>query len=66
MSPRPALRLAAVVLLTTVALPATTADAIAKPLRHNDSGVSWREVPTGSTARLRGLAPVSRRVAWVS
>ncbi|HKG51370.1 MAG TPA: hypothetical protein VKB14_13100 [Actinomycetales bacterium] len=65
MGPRPPLRLAAVVLLATVALPTMTAEAIAKPLRHNDSGV-WREVPTGSTARLRGLAPVSRRVAWVS
>jgi photosystem II stability/assembly factor-like uncharacterized protein len=28
--------------------------------------VSWRDVPTGSDARLRGLAPVSARTAWVS
>jgi photosystem II stability/assembly factor-like uncharacterized protein len=42
----------------------TTAD------RHGDeprpATVSWRDVPTGSTARLRGLAAVSTRTAWVS
>jgi photosystem II stability/assembly factor-like uncharacterized protein len=35
------------------------------PPEHGPS-VSWHDVPTGSTARLRGLAPVSRSVAWVS
>ncbi len=28
--------------------------------------VSWRDLPTGTTARFRGLAPVDRRTAWVS
>jgi len=30
------------------------------------TGLSWRDVPTGSDAQFRGLAPVSRQVAWVS
>jgi len=30
------------------------------------AGLSWRDVPTGSAAQFRGLAPVSSRVAWVS
>jgi photosystem II stability/assembly factor-like uncharacterized protein len=34
---------------------------------HTNSGtVSWRDVSTGSAARLRGLAAVSARTAWVS
>ncbi len=32
----------------------------------SDTAVSWSDVPTGTASRLRGLAPVSRRVAWVS
>ncbi|MEP7334072.1 MAG: hypothetical protein ABI692_18525, partial [Terracoccus sp.] len=30
------------------------------------SGYRWTMKPTGSDARFRGLAPVSKRVAWVS
>src|SRR4051795_4377133 len=30
------------------------------------STLRWHDVPTGSAARFRGLAPVSRDVAWVS
>ena len=29
-------------------------------------GLTWRDLQTGSTAQFRGLAPVSRQVAWVS
>ena len=29
-------------------------------------GLHWQDVPTGSDAQFRGLAPVSGRVAWVS
>ena len=67
MSARSVLRLSvAVVLAVAAAFSTTTADAAPDTLRHNDSTVSWRDVPTGSSARLRGLAPVSRRTAWVS
>lgn len=34
--------------------------------RSSSVDLSWKLSPTGSTARLRGLAPVSRRTAWVS
>ena len=30
------------------------------------AGLSWRDLKTGSDAQFRGLAPVSRHVAWVS
>jgi len=30
------------------------------------AGLSWRDLETGSDAQFRGLAPVSRHVAWVS
>ena len=30
------------------------------------TGLSWRDLQTGSEAQFRGLAPVSRHVAWVS
>src|SRR4051812_18519153 len=30
------------------------------------TGLSWRDLQTGSDAQFRGLAPVSRHVAWVS
>jgi photosystem II stability/assembly factor-like uncharacterized protein len=30
------------------------------------AGLSWRDVETGSDAQFRGLAPVSRNIAWVS
>lgn len=40
----------------------TTASAGGAPT----SGYRWTMKPTGSDARFRGLAPVSKRVAWVS
>jgi photosystem II stability/assembly factor-like uncharacterized protein len=48
--------------------PTTSASAAAGSGHHRDrpQTVSWRDVPTGSDARLRGLAPVSARTAWVS
>jgi photosystem II stability/assembly factor-like uncharacterized protein len=33
---------------------------------HAAAGLSWRDVRTHSDAQFRGLAPVSRHVAWVS
>src|SRR6478736_4095158 len=33
---------------------------------HAGTGLSWRDVDTGSDAQFRGLAPVSRHIAWVS
>ena len=30
------------------------------------TGLSWRDLETGSEAQFRGLAPVSRNIAWVS
>jgi photosystem II stability/assembly factor-like uncharacterized protein len=48
-----------VLALSLVALTATTGFT---PNREP----SWDLLPTGATARLRGLAPVSDRVAWVS
>lgn len=44
-----------------LALPATAATGAPRPAR-----LSWEIEPTGSTARLRGLAAVSRDVAWTS
>lgn len=35
-------------------------------LAHGDVGLSWKLTNTGTQAQFRGLAPVSRRVAWVS
>jgi photosystem II stability/assembly factor-like uncharacterized protein len=63
------LRLAAAVLaaLTAAALgPVASAGAAEGSRTHHPATVSWRDVPTGSDARLRGLSPVSRRTAWVS
>ncbi len=45
---------------------ATGSDAPDDPRQDHSWDLSWKLSPTGSTARLRGLAPVSRRVAWVS
>ncbi len=69
---RTALRaLAAAALATAVvgSVAAAPARAVTAPDRTADQvapTVSWRDLPTGSTARLRGLAPVDRRTAWVS
>jgi photosystem II stability/assembly factor-like uncharacterized protein len=40
--------------------------ALAPPPAHAAAGLSWRDLETGSAAQFRGLAPVSRHVAWVS
>jgi photosystem II stability/assembly factor-like uncharacterized protein len=66
MTARPALPLAVIAVLASATAPTTVAEAAPQALRHKGSAVSWRDVPTGSTARLRGLAPLSRRTAWVS
>jgi photosystem II stability/assembly factor-like uncharacterized protein len=62
--------------LSVLALAAAAVGALAAPpaLAATPGGsadqvaptVSWRDLPTGSTARFRGLAPVDRRTAWVS
>src|SRR6478735_2376486 len=36
------------------------------PSGADDTAYGWRMTPTGTTERFRGLAPVSRDVAWVS
>jgi photosystem II stability/assembly factor-like uncharacterized protein len=40
--------------------------ATASPRSGQGDHLAWKDLPTGSTARFRGLAPVSRDVAWVS
>ncbi|GAA2496926.1 oxidoreductase [Terrabacter carboxydivorans] len=60
---------------TTTALVAATTSAYAvsparvgrdAPARPGATAHDWRVTPTGTTERFRGLAPVSRDVAWVS
>src|SRR4051794_4951473 len=51
--------------LTVPALVASLA-ALVPGTASAGTGLSWRDVPTGSDAQFRGLAPVSSRVAWVS
>src|SRR4051794_11433812 len=54
---------------SAIALPAPLLSAqvaSAAPPADHGTHLPWKDVPTGSSARLRGLAPVSRRVAWVS
>jgi photosystem II stability/assembly factor-like uncharacterized protein len=55
----------AIVRLALAALVASLATLLPGPASAA-SGLSWRDVPTGSEAQFRGLAPVSRRIAWVS
>ena len=54
--------------LATALLSATLAASIAAAPApaHAGTGLSWRDVKTGSDAQFRGLAPVSRHIAWVS
>lgn len=68
MSARNVLRSVAVVALAVAAVgPLGGAAASASPAAEQVAPtVSWRDLPTGSTARFRGLAPVDRRTAWVS
>lgn len=70
--PTPVLRRLAVLVLAATALtglgalstsPARAATGSADQVAPT---VSWRDLPTGSTERFRGLAPVDRRTAWVS
>ncbi len=61
--PRPLSRL--VTSLLTLGLLASLA-ALAPAPAQAGTGLSWRDVQTGSEAQFRGLAPVSRNVAWVS
>jgi photosystem II stability/assembly factor-like uncharacterized protein len=51
--------------MTSSAGPASTPDA-ARQHHPDASGWAWTATPTGTTERFRGLAPVSREVAWVS
>jgi hypothetical protein len=51
--------------LVSTALLATPV-ALATAPAEAGTGLSWRDVRTGSDAQFRGLAPVSRHVAWVS
>src|SRR4051812_12054263 len=43
-----------------------TPTALAPAPARAGTGLSWRDLDTGSDAQFRGLAPVSRHVAWVS
>src|SRR4051794_127087 len=43
-----------------------TPTALAPAPAQAGTGLSWRDLQTGSDAQFRGLAPVSRHVAWVS
>jgi photosystem II stability/assembly factor-like uncharacterized protein len=60
--------LTVVTCVTSALLLAPAAVAAAVPADHPSPGrgLSWELSPTGSDARLRGLAAVSRRVAWTS
>src|SRR4051812_20777122 len=57
-------RLAALTLVLPLGLLAAVAPAPAPA--QADTGLSWRDLDTHSDAQFRGLAPVSRHVAWVS
>ncbi|NUT32586.1 MAG: oxidoreductase [Hamadaea sp.] len=57
-------RLSTIVSLLTVATLTTAFSA--PPTAAAAPGLSWQDLPTGSTASLRGLSPVDRRVAWAS
>lgn len=57
--------LSAATMATSVAAPDHTAYP-ASPGHQPRLSLSWQVSPTASTARFRGLAPVSRTVAWVS
>jgi photosystem II stability/assembly factor-like uncharacterized protein len=63
---RPVSRVLATVAATAAALTAFAATPSAHAKGAAERQLSWQLVDTGSTARLRGLAPVSGRVAWAS
>ena len=62
----------ALALVAQVASPARAAgdaaveNATAAASAHHTSPPAWRLVPTGSTQQFRGLAAVSRKVAWLA
>lgn len=56
-------RLATVLL--TLGLGAALVAVVPAPA-HAAATLSWRDVRTGSEAQFRGLAPVTRKIAWVS
>jgi photosystem II stability/assembly factor-like uncharacterized protein len=57
---------AAVALLTLVLAGSLAALVPAPAGAGAGAGLRWRDLPTGSDAQFRGLAPVSRNIAWVS
>jgi photosystem II stability/assembly factor-like uncharacterized protein len=62
---------AATLLVTLAAAPATAhgrdhRDDDRRGDRGHARALSWEDRPTGTTERFRGLAPVDRKVAWVS
>ena len=61
-----ALGVAALVAATLTTASAASAAPSSERGKQKELAVSWTDVPTGSTARFRGLAPVDRDVAWVS
>src|SRR5215213_1616354 len=62
----PLRRLATTLVLGLLASLVTLAPTLAPAPAQAGTGLSWRDVQTGSDAQFRGLAPVSRHVAWVS
>lgn len=65
--------LAALTMATSSASAATSVGAAgadggdaATALAQGNMGVTWKVTPTGTLSRFRGLAPVSKKVAWVS
>lgn len=72
MSVRHLLQALTVALLAVTAAAPVTPAAAAPAAARTQAGppdppaLSWSDVPTGSTAQFRGLAAVSRKVAWVS
>lgn len=57
------MRLTKVLLAAALAAPFVFVPAASAAVKHR---VGWRETPTGSTARFRGLAAVDRRTAWLA
>src|SRR3954453_23662695 len=58
--------LTALLALVRAATLAVAFGALARAPADAGGGLRWKDVRTGSDAQFRGLAPVSRKVAWVS
>jgi photosystem II stability/assembly factor-like uncharacterized protein len=54
------------VIAPLVLLLAASLAALVPPPATAGAGLRWKDLPTGSDAQFRGLAPVNRKVAWVS